>query len=240
MLEAIHASIEARRDWWARLLARAATMMAAVDDPDWIAAAVTAELLADGGDPRDLPIMAEIAERSLFGDDLLDEALDALPREPPEPERAGELAGFLAVSGLTPDWVDGFLMAAAVAPDPVSPGDWLGGLFEAMGILERDDQLDRLIAIVMARYNAVAAPQGQTALAAAFAGRPPAVAQAWLAGFADFVASFRDAWRPGIVPKADRSVLRQIQGAGAGRADDLAKLEAALPRWLAGRYADRR
>ena len=135
-LRAVRAALEDRRGWWGRIIARAAVTLQAAGDPAWIEFAATAQALETGRDLRKIPIMEDIAEWTLerpSAHEFADADGDvAVPAHEIEPERPGEFARLLKGSELTPDWVDGFLMAVVVAPKLIRGGEWIDLLIDAM------------------------------------------------------------------------------------------------------------
>ncbi|MEM6945954.1 MAG: hypothetical protein AAF565_19595, partial [Pseudomonadota bacterium] len=63
---AVWKHLETRRDWWARHFAVcAATLKAGPETADWLSFAAVADALLDGRSMKRIPIMAEIAARTL-------------------------------------------------------------------------------------------------------------------------------------------------------------------------------
>jgi Uncharacterised protein family (UPF0149) len=234
--KAILAALEARRGWWAHLLTRAAALMAAASDPDWALVAVTAHGLTTGAELGKLPIMRAIAEATVAAGT----PEEPVPLRPPAPERKGELAKLIKGSGLLPDWIDGYLMAAAVAPKLVGPGEWVGDLLEEFGGAMDRAKAQRFLDIVTRRYNELAVPPDAARIGAVLAGRKPQAVVDWLDGFAAFTERFAGAWKPAQLPQADRALLKMIRGVRPGRTGDLATIEKLLPEWLARRFAARK
>jgi yecA family protein len=141
---------------------------------------------------------------------------------------------------LTPDWLEGYLAAVVVTPEPIRPGEWLGFLFERMPQFRDQEHMQRFLDIVMRRYNAVVRDAADPdCMKRRFAGREPAAAKAWAMGFASAAGRFDIEWKDRTVGKTDKAMLRLVEDTGSGR-EDPAGLDKLLPEWLVRRYRKRR
>ena len=211
----------------------------AAGDPAWIEFAATAQALEAGRELRKIPIMEDIAEWTLerpSAHEFAEPRDVALPAHEVEPERPGELARFLTGSELTPDWVDGFLMAVVVAPKMIRPGDWIDLLIDTMAEFRSRASLQRFLDIVMERYNAaVHDADDAERLKRRFRGRAAGAASAWADGFTTVTLLVRSAWTDKSLGKADKAMLHLVADAGTSVAD-AARLDPLLPEWLVRRY----
>lgn len=236
--------LETRRGWWARLIARGAAMLEAAGHPDADSFAATAMALLEGRDLKKIPVMADIHEQTIeawvFDDpDMVPDATDsgfvelAGEPEPTRPERRGELAKLLEGTSLTPDWVDGYLMAIVIAPKLITPNRWLPILLEgAMRGLEASN-LQRFLDLVMLRANGAIALAGDST---EFERRLGEIdARKWAAGFSKGCTSFKSSWPARSTRPDDRAMQKLVaQAAEAGFASSDLRT---LGQWIAARHA---
>ena len=243
----IWAFLSTRRAWWARMIARTAMTLHASGDPAWLEFAATALALEDGRDLKKTPIMHWIADGSLDALDshrepMLDEILDELEPEYLDapaflaPEKKNELARLLKTSDVSPDWVDGYVMAIVVSPKMVAPGKWIEPLLGILPDMPDEASLQRYLDIVMLRYNAATetapnAAEMKTGLDR-LSGRALA---AWSTGFVTVTKLFKPGWPAKSLNKDDKSVLRLLaETAEDGKDSPL--LKSILPTWLERRF----
>lgn len=99
---ALWSSLKTRRDWWARIIARAAAVLESAEDPDAASFAACAAALIEGRDLKKIPVLLDIHEQTIGA--WLHDNPDLLPEPdaaPPAPERKGEFAKLLKGNGLT-------------------------------------------------------------------------------------------------------------------------------------------
>jgi yecA family protein len=250
--------LETRRDWWARVIAKAAAVLkAGVGDvrEDWTAFAATALALAKGRPLRKVPIMSSIVVESLAGSedpwaafpDDQDEAGQGTPEEAgtpaniprPAPERTGELKRVLKAASMeiTPEWVDGYLAAIIVAPKLAAPSGWLGGLLDQRHNFASHDKLQRFLDIVVMRYNDANTELADPAMTRArIAAYDVDGLRQWAEGFTESVARNKREWTGRTMNRDDRKILKLIADAADDRAGD-SELGPLLPGWLIRRYA---
>lgn len=256
---AVWRHLETRRDWWARLIAKAAaTIKASTEErrEDWKAFAATALALAHGRPLRKVPLMGWIAEVSFEGardswnrpegqsDDGWEEGAEcggSVAFVPPAPERKGELKRLMkkARMDVTPEWIDGYLEAIVVAPKGLMPSDWIGGILEQKHDFPDQMAMQRLLDLVLAHYNAANTDLAESAAVhTRMAARDAAAHRGWAQGFADGVTRHKGAWKAKNVRKDDQRVLKLIEEVAGGRAG-AKELEPLLPAWLSRRHAVR-
>ena len=162
--------LEARREHWAKVIARNALLFkaAGVDGANEFVAVAAA--MMEGRDLKKTPVMQFVFDQSLdvwfdrrsapgdlFGGRSPDLPFGEMPRSLPaemppldlKPEKKGELAKLLDPAGLTEPWLDGYLTGICTAPLFVSPPDWLGPLIhlvsENAGIRKEAPALRRVV-----------------------------------------------------------------------------------------------
>jgi len=165
--------LEARRDHWARIIARNAHLLRAAGADDAEAFVAVAAAMAAGRDLKKIPAMQSVCALSIevWLDRMedIDAEVDAdlagpglsrgapMSRAMPDisAEKKGEMARLLAPAGLSEPWLDGYLTGVCTAPHFVSPPDWLGPLLHVAGeALTSEATMQRVIALAMLRYNA--------------------------------------------------------------------------------------
>jgi len=198
--------LETRRGWWAHQIARGAAMLEAAGHSDTDNFTATAMALLDGRDLKKIAVMADVHDQTIeawvFDDPDLgpDATLDDLAElagepEPPAPERKGELAKLLKGTGISPEWVDGYLMAVVIAPKMIAPNRWLPKLLDgAIGGLD-PAKLQRFLDLLMLRANgAIEMAEGGGRIARQMAKHPAGATQDWAAGFSQGCESFKSSW----------------------------------------------
>lgn len=217
--------LETRRDWWARILARAADVLETADDPDAASFAANALALLDGRDLKKIPVMLDVHEQTIeawIRDDPEFEAgasLEELAQEAPAPEKKGEVSALLRGTDLAPDWLDGYLTGVVIAPKMLMPNLWLPAILDV--VLPRIDpaKFQRFMDLVMMRAQAVSDLAGEPdAFVAAMNGRSKKGRADWAAGFAESAERFRTAWPKKGMTENDRRLL-------AAAADRLSGIE---------------
>jgi hypothetical protein len=256
-INALWRYLETRRHWWATMFARGAMTLRAANAEDagsWMSFAATAQALADGRALKKTPIMEEILGATLAiagmrgigpidafddedeADDEIDVVLD-FGSPAPRPEKKGELAKFLRGTAITPEWMDGYLVAAAVSPVVAQPTRWLTELINGVEFSD-EPALHRYLELVMLRANAahdVAADA--VGIGARLAACDEDALRAWAGGFAAFVAANKRAWPARMLNADDKRMLKNIAAAarhGVGR-----DLTLVLPAWISSRHARR-
>jgi len=252
--------LETRREWWARLIAKTATMLkAGTEEPEdgWKSFAATAQALIKGRPLRQVPIMTSIIVESfesaddpwmrlaedaddtgppLAGDDVMPAAFSH-----PAPEKKGELKRVLKAASvdITQEWLDGYLAAIIVAPKLVTPSHWINGLLEHKHDFAGHDELQRFLDLVLMRYNAANADMADLTLTGArIRVHDEQGLRRWAEGFTESVARHKTQWTARTVTGEDKRVLRTIADAASGRAG-ASELKPLLPAWLTHRRETR-
>lgn len=236
---------EGRRGWWAQIVARGAEVLDAAAHPDAESFAAVAAALLEGRALARIPVMEDVhamtaeawrqtRDRDGPAGGPQDDGAAPAPASGPAPERPGELAALLAGRGIGAEWIDGFVMAAVVAPRFESPALWLSPILDRAA--DQGEAPDRLIELVVARANAaIGLARDGAACTAHLAALPPEARQAWAAGFTAAVATRRPAWPARALRPGDRAMLAGLAAAAEG---GLAPgLVPELAHWLAARYA---
>lgn len=215
--------LEARRPWWAGLIARSAIMLDAARHPDAASFAATALALYGGDDLRKIPVMQTVLDQTIdawiFDDPFLMGSLDGdsmdemAPPAPPQPERRGELAKLLKGSGISAHWVDGFLTAIIIAPEMILPNQWIAVLLGAAGPRLEQSGLQRFLDLIMMRANAaVENAQDPAALTEQLAGLKAGAASDWARGYREGFETFRSSW-PARLSQKDKSMHKLMENA---------------------------
>lgn len=212
--------LETRRDWWARIFARAADACEAANNPVAASFAACAMALIEGRGLKKIPVMRDIHEQTIEAwvrDDPSFEpaaSLEELAEEAPAPEKKGEFARLLRGSGLALDWVDGYLTSAVIAPHMIAPTAWLAPILDA--VLPRLDpsKFQRFMDLLMMHAHAVSdLACDASEFATSMATRSKKGQADWAAGFSDAAGQLRAAWPKKGMTKEDRRLL-EIAAAG--------------------------
>jgi len=258
--KAVWRYLETRRDRWALLIARTAGVLASSktgSQDDAFALAATAWAMEDGRPLPKTPLMRAVHDFTLVVmDDPFDDmrmAFQELSEPPPfeietsladpetivmpKPEKRDELKKILKASGsgITANWIDGYLAAISVAPKMINPNDWIGALLSAGGDFENQDQLQRYLDLVVLRYNSFNALLGdEDEVKTAVTKRSIMRVQEWCAGFGDAVGDHPVPWKSKAVKADDKKILHLIDNV-AGGAEEPRSLTPVIPAWLVAR-----
>jgi len=217
--------LETRRDWWARILARAADVLETAQHPDAAGFATCAMALLDGRALKKISVMLDVHEQTIEAwvrdDPDFDPGLsfEELPETAPGPEKQGEVAALLRATPLTPDWLDGYLTGIVIAPKMIMPNEWLPPILDA--VLPRIDpsRFQRFMDLLMMRAQTVSDLASAPAdLVAAISGRAKKGQADWMLGFSQAVGKFQSVWPKKSLTKEDRRLF-EICAAGVTGAD---------------------
>jgi yecA family protein len=211
--------LETRREWWARILARAADVLETALDPDAPGFAACAMALLDGRDLKKIPAMLDVHEQTIEAwvrdEPDFDPAMtfEELAQEALEPEKKGEVSALLRGTDLTVDWLDGYLTGIVIAPQMIMPNQWLPPILDA--VLPRIDpsRFQRLMDLLMMRAEAasdVAAAPNE--FVAAMSARSKRGQADWAGGFSDALSRFRTAWPKKRMTTEDKRLLEIAAG----------------------------
>ncbi|SUB02412.1 yecA family protein [Pannonibacter phragmitetus] len=215
--------LETRRDVWARHLALSAGTLADAGHPDADSFTAAALALLEGQDLKKIPAMSFIHGQTMQA--LLQDAhymdMSPMPEELHEaeedeeaPERKGELAGILKGSTVTADWIDGFLMAAVIAPKEISPDKWLPEILNNARASITMDNIQRFAGLLMMRANNCLDQAHEGALfTAAMSRRSRKAMQAWATGFSHARTHFKSSWPAKAMTSSDRQMLQTVADA---------------------------
>jgi hypothetical protein len=236
--------LETRRDFWARLVARGADVLAAADHSDAPSFTATAMALLEGRDLKKIPVMADVHDQTIEAwifddpdvnhDATLEEFVDQA--EEPEPERKGELARLVKGSAVTVDWIDGFLMSITLAPKLIAPNRWLPEILSsAMATLE-PGTIQRFADLIMMRANTcVDQANDPVQFAADMSRRSKMAVRNWATGFSYACGQFKSSWPVKSAAPDDRAMMLRLSDAmstGFSVAD-----VKTLSHWIAARHA---
>jgi hypothetical protein len=206
--------LETRRDWWARILARAAEVLEGAENPDAASFVACAMALIDGKDMKKIPVMLDIHEQTIEAwirdDPSFDPevSFEELAAEAPELEKKGEFAALLRGSGLTLDWVEGYLTSVVIAPRMIAPNQWLASILENVLPDLDPSKFQRFMDLLMMRAHATSDLAGDASeFATSMAKRSKKGQADWSAGFTQAAEQFCAAWPKKGMTKADRRLL---------------------------------
>lgn len=237
--------LETRRDFWARLVARGADVLAAADHPDAESFTATAMALREGRDLKTIPVMSDVHDQTIeawvFDDPDLDQHtslgdwVEVAESASPKPERKGELGRLLEGATISADWIDGFLMSVTVAPKIIAPNRWLpeilGGAMASLDPMS----IQRFADLILMRANAcVELAEEPKAFAASMTKRGSMAMRDWAAGFSYACQMFKSSWSAKSTSRDDRAMMERVSDAiETGFSGPDAKL---LGLWLAARH----
>lgn len=234
---ALWAWLEKRRDWWAGIITRAAAVLESSNHPDAASFTACAMALIEGRALKKIPIMRDIHEQTieawLHDDPDLDEAMpDDFLAVAPLPEQKGELEKTVKGSGLSVDWIDGYLTSVIVAPKALTPDRWLAPIMSAVAPVLTPDSFPRLLDLLMAHTeDAATLASNPNEFAAHMAKRSSRALSAWATGFDAAVKALPAAWPKKSTTADDRQFLQTLaNGLKAAQLPDVG-------RFLASRYA---
>jgi len=216
--------LETRRDFWARLIARGADVLAAADHPDAESFTAAAMALVEGRDLKKIPVMADVHEQTIeawvFDDPdvdqgaTLEEWVEQAEPEAPKPERKGELARLLKDSAITGDWIDGFLMSVTLAPKMIAPNRWLPEILGSAVASLTPDSIQRFADLILMRANDCVEQASQPAqFATALSKRSTMAMRDWAAGFSHACGRFRSSWPAKSTAPDDRAMMSLVSDA---------------------------
>jgi len=156
-------AIERSRALWQEILLRAAVVLRHAHD-DWFGLALSALVFDEATDVRSIPVaqlIADVTARSFQDnphgqpDDASAEAHGGSVVSPGPPAEPGELERLLAQAGVEADvtWLDGYLTACELAPEPTNQQVWANDLI-AQGEIRGDlDAAKRLLDLALQRFE---------------------------------------------------------------------------------------
>jgi hypothetical protein len=237
--------LETRREFWARLIARGAEVLAAADHPDRDSFIATAMALREGRDLKKIPVMADVHDQTIEAwvfdepdvdqDATLGEWVEQAEAEAPKPERKGELARLLKGAAVTTDWIDGYLMSITMAPKLVAPNRWLPEILGGAIASLKPDTIQRFADLILMRANACVDVAPRPAdFAASLMKRSSGAMQDWAAGFSSACGKFKSSWPAKSTSRDDHAMIERVSDAMAtGFSASDAKL---LSQWIAARH----
>ena len=234
--KAVWATLEAERDHWAMIFARAAEVLRHAEDPIWRGFAAVVLGLEAGRALKKIPIFEMIAALTLDvaegeGAPALQDTLE--DDDEVAPEGKGEMALLLKGSDLSSDGLNGYLTAVMIAPEFTTPDVWLPHLMT--GLRTRGDgSMQRLLDLVMLRFGTIRDAMFDKDVAVTM--REAKDPGAWLSGF-DQASTLKPAWPKKALSKEDRKILGLIKD-GIQDENTRRTLKPLLPHWMNAR--DRR
>ena len=217
--------LETRRDWWSRILARAADVLETANHPDATGFAACAMALLEGRDLKKIPVMLDVHEQTIEAwvrdDPDFDPGLtfEELAQEAPAPERKGEVAALLRGTDLSVDWLDGYMTGVVIAPQMIMPNQWLPAVLEPVLPRINPSQFQRFMDILMLRAQTVSdVASVPDQLVAAISSRSKKGQVEWWGGFSEAMGKFRTAWPKKGMTKEDRRLF-EVVSAGLASTD---------------------
>lgn len=232
---ALWAWLETRRAWWARIIASSALVLDKVGHSHAQGVLATALALKQGVDLKRSPIMAEVcrltyeaAQENSAEEEEEDELAPA-----PEPEKQGELSRIMKACTVTPDWLEGYLLAIIMAPKQVESYAWVQNLIDKVPGNFTPRDLQRFLDLAVMRgdklFELAADPQ---AMRAYLDHKTKALQLDVLRGFRDCHHAFQTLWPVRSLTKPDREMLRLI--ADTAQAGGVLEIDA-LASWISDR-----
>ncbi len=246
MVAALWRWLETRRDFWARIVARSADVLAAAGDQDADSFTATAMALLDGRDLKKIPIMHDVHEQTIeawvFDDPdvdqgcTLEEWVQQAEPKSPQPEHKGELALLVKDSAITADWIDGFLMSVTLAPKMIEPNRWLLEILGSTVASLTPNSIQRFADLILMRANACVDHASEPAeFATAMSGRSKMAMRDWAGGFSSAHGQFRSSWPTKSTSLEDRAMINNVSDAMSTgfSTSEVTTLSA----WIASRHA---
>lgn len=238
--------LETRRNFWARLVARAADVLAAAGDQDADSFTATAMALLEGRDLKKTPFMQDVHEQTIeawvFDDPDVDQSatleawVEQAEPKAPKPEGKGELERLVKGTAITADWIDGFLMSVTLAPKIIAPNRWLPEILNGVMASLTPDSVQRFAGLILMRANAcVEHAEDPAEFAAAITRLSKMAMRDWAAGFSFASGHFRASWPAKSTAPDDRALINQVSDAmSTGFSAPEVKT---LSKWIAVRHA---
>ncbi|TVQ35564.1 MAG: hypothetical protein EA356_07625 [Geminicoccaceae bacterium] len=208
---------EGRRAFWAAILVRTAMLLRTTEPADeaaWVGCAMTARALVDGEPLPGLLLIEAITHASL-------KAFEARSEAPPLDE--AEPAAALEATGLTGEWLDGWLTAGMTAPREVAPAAWLESFVHRLTRDEHVDWQGVLMALQGRTLPVTDYLAEPTSAAAHLLALQPAERRAWVQGFLAFVDAVPKAWPQRKLSRDDRLMLACLEDATSDMPDAVAR-----------------
>ena len=215
LYEYVYPAIQRNRALWLEILLRAAVVLQDNHD-DWFAMALNAAAFDEMSDVRDVPVAHAIAgatARSFHENPQgypAEATDDGAAMEPGPPAEPGELESLLERAGAEADvmWLDGYMTACELAPEPTGHETWARDLISG-GDLSRDrDGTIRLLDLALQRFETLLeALNDPDAIRDSVAGVSDADLGAWARGFTAATERLPGAWPANSLRAADRTWL---------------------------------
>jgi yecA family protein len=233
--------LESRREFWAIRVFQAALVVKGAGE-DWISLAATGAALLEGRAITKIPVMRQIAYRTLSAFDHQEGSPAELEIEFSEPASADDVSRLLAAVGMAetaPAWLDGYLTAIVIAPKLPVPGSWMGGLLDEMSGPVSEEAVQSLLLAVIGRYNEFEVELAEKAEVPGFSDLTEKNLRAWCRGFKHGVTMASDSWNARSLKKDDRNLVDLIGQIAAGK-DPRFDPRAIIGSWIIARFSKRR
>jgi hypothetical protein len=215
LYEYVYPAVERNRGLWQEILLRAAVVLRH-NHPDWFGMALSAVALGETEDMRKVPVAQVIAGYTArtFHDNPhgypQDDGDEHAPIETGPAAEPGELERLLARADVEADveWLDGYMTACELAPEPTSYETWANDLI-AGGDLRSDlDATKRLVDLAFQRFETMLdALEDPDAIRASVDGVSADNLAAWARGFVAATERIPGSWPADSLRAVDRAWL---------------------------------
>lgn len=220
LYEYVYPAVERNRALWREILLRAAAILRDNHD-DWFGMALNAAAFDEMADVRDVPVAHAIAgytartfhENPHGPPAAPDDGSGGMLVEPGPPAEPGELERLLAEAGVEADvmWLDGYLSACELAPEPTNQEVWANDLVTRGDIRRHIDAAKRLVGLALRRFETLLeALDDPEAIRASVADVSEADLGAWARGFAAATERLPGSWPAESLRESDRTWLNAL------------------------------
>jgi hypothetical protein len=215
LYEYVYPAVERNRALWLEILSRAAVVLRDNHD-DWFGMALNAAAFDEVTDVRQIPfaqVIAGYTARSFqenpqgYPADATDDGAAMQPGPPAEP---GELESLLERAGAEADamWLDGYMTACELAPEPTRFETWATDFIDASDLRQDYDATIRLLDLALQRFETLLeALNDPDAIQDSVAGVSDTNLAAWARGFIAATQRLPGAWPADGLRATDRAWL---------------------------------
>jgi hypothetical protein len=241
LYEYVYPVVDRNRPLWGEILLRAALVLRE-NHADWFGMALNAAAFDEVSDVRQIPfaqVIAGYTARSFHENPQgypTEPNDDGATMEPGPPAAPGELESLLERAGAASNvmWLDGYMTACELAPEPTSHETWAQDLVTGGDLLQDRDATIRLLDLALQRFETLLeALNDSEAIRDSVVGVSDTDLATWARGFAAATARLPDAWPADSLRAADRAWLDAL--ATLARDGTPIPDRPALAAWLAER-----
>jgi yecA family protein len=235
-LAALH--LDERREYWAKQMLQVAFLLKEVDE-DWESLTINAHALLNARPVEKTALAQHIAFNSVqafnHSSGGLYEESDMMELDTLTSDMLAEMLSEIGMPESDPAWLDGYLHAVIIAPKPIEPDDWLGGVIEQLPPPVDEAIIMDLINAIFALYNHIGGSLDAGETTTSLGTSSPSSTAAWARGFSSLLATTPTAWKARSVTKADKEFIVRINKVGTGETETIPAKE--LQTWIAKRFA---